>query len=118
MTKLPDNARFTSREQAREYLTAEVARQLRQLADPNDFCTYDRNWLLAYQRRLLRWLNCAPEGANHLVAPLQGRYGVPCGERGSYDVGPSEGMRRVLERKHGRPWQAAMAERHAARVAA
>lgn len=52
-----------NRERVRVSLMARVAEE-----DPR---------LVAYQRHVLRWIDCAPEGALFLTAPLQGWDGTP-----------------------------------------
>ena len=83
-------ARHTSREDARERLTRtatehrDMAEKMRTMS-PYDhrrpFCTYDPDQLADYAEWCLRWIDCAPEGANHLIAPLQGWDGTPMGGR-------------------------------------
>jgi len=47
---------------------------LRGKADPHGFSTFD---LEPYQRHVLRWAHCAPDGALLLPAPLSGWRGEP-----------------------------------------
>lgn len=76
--------------------------------DPHDprrpFSTYDPYWILAYQRHVLRWAHCAPEGATLLAAPLQGWDGKPFDSRapqGPQDPAVDPARRRGRAR-HGR----------------
>jgi hypothetical protein len=123
-----ERARFTGREDAREKLERHLASQRRLLAEiererdlpahaRKAFTTTDPNWLIGYFEHCLRWIDCAPDGANHLVAPMQGRYGVPLGAQLNYGVGPGEAMRRATERHHrertgeSKPWIEILRER-------
>lgn len=69
------------------------------LADPSiplhrkPFITHDPALLVADAEWRLRWIDCAPEGANFLLAPLQDKAGVPCGDAWSENVGPGEALR-------------------------
>jgi hypothetical protein len=95
---------FTEREDARAKLTEKIADQTR-LRDAIEaeshllpqlrrtFTTIDPNYLIADAEWRLRWIDCAPEGANHIVAPMQDKNGVPMG--GVYDenVGPCQALR-------------------------
>lgn len=68
MSTKPD---IRDREQVRSYLDSQIAR-------PNPtFSTYDPEWLRGYQRKVRRWLDCAPAGAVYLIAPFTGWNGEP-----------------------------------------
>jgi hypothetical protein len=84
---------FKTREQARELLTRKIERARRWLADPYGFATISPHYLIEDADWRLRWIDCAPEGANHCCAPLQDKRGVPMG--GVYDenVGPCKALR-------------------------
>jgi hypothetical protein len=86
-------ARFTEREAAREILTRKIEGQRRILADPNGFATVDPNYLIEDAEFRLRWIDCAPEGANHLVAPMQDKRGVPMGGVFNENLGPNRELR-------------------------
>lgn len=76
---------FTDREAARSALTAKVASQRGELAA-------DAAWRL-------RWIDCAPAGANHLLAPLQDKRGVPMGGVYHENLGPSQALREARARR-------------------
>ena len=76
-----------SREQAREYLVARLA------ALAPDFTNYDDGALRAFAADRLRWIDCAPEGARHCVAPLQDKHGEPMGATWHENVGPCKALR-------------------------
>jgi len=82
-----------SREDARELLTAKIAHERRCLADPHSFSTIDPNYIIADAEWRLRWIDCAPNGANHQVAPMQDKRGVPMGEARNENIGPCEALR-------------------------
>lgn len=103
-TRKPEGARHTDREQARDILTRKIESSHKLIADPQGFSTYSPHELIRDAEFRLRWIDCAPEGANHLVAPLQGAYGVPMGASAGYEVGPGEGMRAAIEELHGVSW--------------
>lgn len=79
--------RFTDREAARAILTARVA-----APDPL-FSTIDPSYLRDWAADRLRWIDCAPEGANHFVAPMQDKEGVPMGTTWSENVGVCAALR-------------------------
>jgi hypothetical protein len=81
------------REAAREALTRKIAGERKLLADPQGFSTIDPNWLIADAEWRLRWIDCAPDGANHIVAPLQDKAGVPMGTARNENVGPGRALR-------------------------
>jgi len=90
------------REEARAKLLAKVetySRVAAQIADPTiplhrkPFSTHDPNMIVADAEWRLRWIDCAPEGANYLLAPLQDKAGVPCGSAWREDVGPNRELR-------------------------
>lgn len=68
---------YKTREEAREILATKIEGQRRLLADPRAFSTIDPNYLISDAEWRLRWIDCAPEGSNHLCAPMQGKDGVP-----------------------------------------
>jgi hypothetical protein len=99
---------YTSREDARRMLAAKIERARRHLADPRAFATIDPHYIIADAEWRLRWLACAPDGANHCVAPLQDKRGVPMGTAWDENVGPSQALRdaraaRGLNPFSGRP---------------
>lgn len=75
------------RETAREVLTRKVSAR-----DPL-FATIDPSYLRADAENRLRWIDCAPDGARHCVAPLQDKQGIPMGGTWSENVGPSKALR-------------------------
>lgn len=103
---------FTDRETAREKLTAKLEREQRLLAKIEEerklpascrttFTTFSPNWIIEDAEWRLRWLDCAPEGANHQLAPLQDKNGVPMGGVYNENVGPGEALRNARA-AHGR----------------
>lgn len=84
---------ITDRETARDQLTRKIESQRRLLADPYGFSTYDPNWIIEDAEWRLRWIDCAPDGANHIMAPLQDKRGVPMGDAWQEDVGPNQALR-------------------------
>lgn len=83
----------TDRESARAQLQVKIAHQRKSLADPQPFSTIDPNYLIADAEWRLRWIDCAPEGANHLIAPMQDKSGVPMGCNWNENVGPCAALR-------------------------
>jgi hypothetical protein len=86
---------FHDREQAREYRMREMSRA------KAIFCTYPdyltRQWAIWG----LWWIDCAPEGANHILAPLQGKDGRPMGvSDNNENLGPNQALREA-RRKRG-----------------
>ena len=79
---------YHSREEAREYFQ-------RMIRSPYPlFATYDPNWLRAYWIFCNWWLDCAPDGANHLLAPMQGKSGIPNDSiNDSENIGPGKFLR-------------------------
>lgn len=64
------------------------------------FTNIDPNFIISHCEHVLRWMHCAPEGANFSMAPLQDKRGVPCGDAWSENVGPSKAVRqRRIERE-------------------
>lgn len=110
---------FTDRETARRKLEAKVADQTRLLEQiraeatlppwaRSTFTTISPEYLLGDARERLRWIDCAPEGANHLVAPLQDMNGTPMGTVRDANMGPCAALRdaraaRGLHPISGRP---------------
>lgn len=92
----------TDRETARAKLTAKIASQQRLLADPHAFATIDPNYIIADAEFRLRWIDCAPEGANHCLAPMQDKRGVPMGGVFNENVGPCKNLReaRIARGRH------------------
>lgn len=84
---------FTDRETARRTLIEKIAAALRQLADPRGFSTFSPHWLIEDAEWRLRWIDCAPEGANHQCAPLQDKHGVPMGGIYNENIGPNQALR-------------------------
>lgn len=93
-----------TRERARENLTKKVAGQRRILADPHAFSTVDPHYLIEDAEFRLRWIDCAPEGANHQVAPLQDKDGVPMGGNYNENVGPNEALRNARSKRGLNPF--------------
>lgn len=81
------------REEARTILTTKIDSQRRLLADPLGFSTIDPNYLIEDAEFRLRWIDCAPEGANHCVAPGQDKDGVPMGSNRCENLGPCQALR-------------------------
>ena len=90
------------REEARATLLAKLeshTRMAAQITDPSiplhrkPFCTHDPNVIAEDAAWRLRWIDCAPEGANYLLAPMQDKAGVPCGSAWREDVGPCRELR-------------------------
>lgn len=66
----------------RVYRDREAARViLRQKLDAPrpEFSTYDPDFIRDDAAFRLRWIDCAPEGANHQTAPFQDKTGTPMG---------------------------------------
>lgn len=102
MYRQPQQPITKTREEARAILTTKIESERRALADPRSFSTTPPAYLIADAEWRLRWIDCAPEGANHQCAPLQDKRGVPMG--GVYDenVGPNEALRnaRIARGRH------------------
>lgn len=84
---------FHTREEARAKLTAKIADQENIRDDPKRFSTYDPQAIIDDAEFRLRWIDCAPDEANHQTAILMDKDGVPLG--GNYDenLGPCKGLR-------------------------
>jgi hypothetical protein len=82
----------TDRETARVKLMAKIADTKRGIENKS-FSTYPLDALLADAEFRLRYLDCAPEGANHLLAPLQDKRGVPMGNAWNENIGPGVHLR-------------------------
>ena len=83
------------REAARVALLAKIDHLTRSLTDPKSFATIDPNYLIEDAAFRLRWIDCAPAGARHCVAPLQDKNGVPMGAAWNENVGPCEELRKA-----------------------
>lgn len=81
------------REEARVALVAKIEQERRLLADPLGFSTIDPNYIIADAEWRLRWIDCAPDSANHCVAPLQDKRGVPMGGVHNENLGPCKALR-------------------------
>lgn len=96
--------RHCDREYARRALTEKIAGQTR-LRDAIEaerellpsmrrtFTTIDPTYLIEDAEWRLRWIDCAPAGANHLLAPMQDKRGVPLGTHFNENVGPCQALR-------------------------
>lgn len=82
-------ARFIDREAAREILTHKV-----NAADPV-WSTIDPAFIRNDAAWRLRWIDCAPEGANHQCAPLQDKRGIPMGGNYNENIGPNAAVRKA-----------------------
>lgn len=78
---------YIDRETARETLTRKVN------APAPIFATIDPDYLREDAAFRLRWIDCAPEGAWHLPAPLMDKTGTPMGTAWSENVGPCQALR-------------------------
>lgn len=93
MSAITPSPRFTDRETARKTLTAKVVDYTRAVSDPKHFSTTDPQFILDDAVWRLRWIDCAPNGANHLTAPLQDKTGTPTGSVFSENFGPCQNLR-------------------------
>jgi hypothetical protein len=109
-------SRHTDREAARATLTAKAERYERAVNDPKHFATIPPQVILEDTLWRLRWIDCAPEGANHQTAPMQDKNGTPMGMVFSENIGPSKASRDSMANR-GRDWQAAKTAQAAARKA-
>lgn len=98
------NPQYNDRETARAFLTATIERQRRILADPRAFTNIDPNYLIEVAEFRLRWIDCAPEGANHLLAPMQDKRGVPMGGVHDENVGPGQALREARAKRGLNPF--------------
>jgi hypothetical protein len=71
------------------------------------FSSVDPNYLIEDAEFRLRWIDCAPEGANHLIAPMQDKHGVPCGTAWREDVGPNRALRDARAQRGLNPFSGA-----------
>jgi hypothetical protein len=103
---------FKTREEARVLLTEKLERERDFLArlymGENLFSTFDPRWIIEDAEWRLRWIDCAPEGANHQCAPLQDKQGVPMGGVVHENLGAPKNIRelRLARGRHpltGRP---------------
>jgi hypothetical protein len=111
--------RFIDRESARKTLEKKVAAYTKAIDDPNHFSTVDPRFILDDAVFRLRWIDCAPEGANHQTAPLADKTGTPMGGVFDENVGPGRAMREAWDRKRGYTgaWKDAKIAQHEARLA-
>lgn len=100
----PSTPIYNDRETARAKLVTKIESLERQIADPHAFATIDPHYLIADAKHRLRWLDCAPEGANHCIAPLQDKRGVPMGTARDENVGPCEALRNARARRGINPF--------------
>lgn len=97
---MTDRAQHHDREAAREAYAQRIATAMPGEPDPYD--------LVPFAEWGLQWIDCAPEGANHLVAPLQDKRGIPMGGVYNENIGASRALRearakRGLDPNSGRP---------------
>lgn len=104
MTTTQPADRFIPREEARRVLTAKVAMYRHFADDPKHFATMPDEFILADAEFRLRWIDCAPEGANHQTAPMMDKTGRPMGMAFDENIGPGRALREAHARK-GRDWQ-------------
>lgn len=76
----------TNRNEVRDYCERTIAREKLYIEDAKKpayarrlFTTTNPNFIISHCEKVLRWLNCAPEGATFYLAPLQDKDGTPCG---------------------------------------
>jgi hypothetical protein len=81
------------REACRAYLTDTAARMRANAEDPSHFATVDPRIIADHCERVLRTLDCAPDGARFQLAPMQDKAGVPCGTAWNENVGPGQALR-------------------------
>ena len=118
-TYTPPRPRFIDREAARETLAQKVERYTRAIDDPQHFSTVDPRFIRDDAAFRLRWIDCAPEGANHQTAPMQDKTGTPMGGAFDESVGPCKNLREARDRKAGYAgaWIDAKIAQHEARIA-
>lgn len=114
--------RTTDREQARATLLTKVescrvheADQLLPAYARKHFCTYDPKAMREDAEFRLRWLDCAPEGARFVTAPLMDKQGTPLGMNNDENIGPGKAMREAYARR-GFDWQNALTHRAAVKA--
>lgn len=83
----------TDRESARAKLVAKIETERRLMADPRGFSTTPPQHIIDHAEWCLRWIDCAPDGANHTIAPMQDKRGVPMGTAWDENVGPCHALR-------------------------
>lgn len=87
---------FKTREEARAILTTKIESERRlqiEIERGTGFATTPPAYLIADAEWRLRWIDCAPEGANHQCAPLQDKRGVPMGGVYNENLGASQAVR-------------------------
>lgn len=101
-----EEARATFARNAEHY--RDIERQLNDTTIPwhrKPFITIDPGFLAQYAEDCLRWIDCAPAGALHLVAPLCGLDGTPMGDRRvGLAVEACENMRAARQRRGMHPF--------------
>ena len=102
-----------TREEARSYYERNIPATLESIRR-GDFCTHDQGYLVRFMKFNQRWIDCAPEGAGFILAPLQDFAGVPCGPATDMNVGPNEALRNARAKRglcpfSGRPLEAVAA---------
>jgi hypothetical protein len=95
---------FNDRETARRKLLDKIASQNAGLGDSRYRSTIDPHFLIEDANWRLRWIDCAPEGANHQLAPLQDKQGVPCGGCWNENVGPNQSLRNARAARNLNPF--------------
>jgi len=72
------------------------------------FSTYPPNWIKAFHIFAMWWIDCAPEGANHLLAPLQGKSGIPNDSiNDNENIGPNKALRKARAKRGLNPFNGA-----------
>jgi hypothetical protein len=86
------------REYARDYLTR-TARHHREAEARGVFATFPRDSVYLHCEHVLRWLDCAPEGARFQLAPMQDKTGAPCGTVFDENIGAGKALRNARARR-------------------
>lgn len=94
---------FIDRETARRSLTDKVAHYTRAMSDPRHFSTVDPAFIRDDAAFRLRWIDCAPDGANHQTAPLADKRGTPMGYAIDENVGACQTLRAARARRGRHP---------------
>lgn len=94
-----ENDRSMTLREARKHYAEGLLSQYKSLEDPRSFSTYSRTDLIAFYIDRLRWIECAPEGAWFIVAPMQDKHGVPCGTEFRENIGPGPALRKARIRR-------------------
>lgn len=92
-----------SKREVRDYYAKLILSQNDCLFDPHCFSTIDPNYLIRFAVENLRWIDCAPEGASFIVAPMMDKQGTPMGGKNNENLGPNQALRQARMNRNLHP---------------